>query len=82
MNALPSVDESFERLHRAGWSVGEVATTSEWIVTGTNGENVIEARCRSQTEAWWRGCEQARAVGMLGDWVCRYAVSMDEGETE
>src|SRR5215468_9148983 len=59
MSDLPSVDESFERLHRAGWSVGE------WILTGTNGENVLEARSQTQAEAWWRGCEQARAVGML-----------------
>src|SRR5262249_45430861 len=63
MNALPSVDESFERLHRAGWSVGEVATGGEWIVTGRNGENVLEARGQTQAEAWW----QAWELGMLGD---------------
>jgi len=67
MNALPSVDESFERLHRAGWSVGEIATAREWIVTGTNWVNVLHAIGRTQSEAWWRACEQARAVGMLGD---------------
>jgi hypothetical protein len=26
MEHFPSVDESFDRLHRAGWSVGEIAT--------------------------------------------------------
>src|SRR5262249_28098396 len=31
----------------------------------SNGENVLEARGPTQTEAWWRACEQARAVGML-----------------
>jgi len=71
----PSVDECFERLHRAGWSVGEVATAGEWIVSGTNGENLLDARGRTQAEASWRACEQARAVGMLvppgptGRWV-------------
>jgi len=60
---LPSVDESFDRLHRAGWSVGEVATAGEWIITGTKGENVLEARGRVQAEAWGRACEQARVVG-------------------
>jgi hypothetical protein len=29
MGSFPSVDESFDRLHRAGWSVGEVATAGE-----------------------------------------------------
>ena len=67
VNALPSVDESFDRLRRAGWSVGEVATAGEWIVTGTNGENVIDALGETQAEAWWLACEQARAVGMLSD---------------
>ena len=66
MSKLPSVDESFDRLRRAGWSVGEIPTAGEWVVSGTNGENVMEARGPTQTEAWWRACEQARAVGMLG----------------
>ncbi|HKB37242.1 MAG TPA: hypothetical protein VKD72_12370 [Gemmataceae bacterium] len=29
MSNFPSVDESFERLHRAAWSVGDVATAGE-----------------------------------------------------
>jgi hypothetical protein len=61
----PTVDESFERLHRAGWSVGEVAAATEWIVSGSNGKNLLEARGGTQAEAWWRACLQARAVGML-----------------
>jgi hypothetical protein len=65
MPAFPSVDESRDRLHRAGWSVGEFATASAWVVRVTNGENILEARAASQSEAWWRACEQARAVGML-----------------
>jgi hypothetical protein len=69
MNTSPSVDESFARLQRSGWSVGDVAVyTAEgprWLVTGTNGENHIEARGATQAEAWRRACEQAAAVGML-----------------
>src|SRR4051812_9154243 len=65
MATYPSVDESRDRLHRAGWSVGDVGTASGWLVTGTNGENRIEAYGRGQSEAWWHACEQARDVGML-----------------
>jgi hypothetical protein len=42
MGEFPSVDESRDHLHRAGWSVGEIATATRWLVTGTNGgENQI-----------------------------------------
>ena len=51
--------ESFARLHRAGWSVGDVrnitAEGSAWCVCGTNGENAVNAR----------GATQAEAAGML-----------------
>jgi hypothetical protein len=67
MTTFPSSDESFGRLQRAGWSVGEVRLTDgAWLVSGSNGENRIAARGRSQAEAWWKACEQAVAVGMLG----------------
>jgi hypothetical protein len=36
-----------ERLHRAGWSIGEVGTSSGWLVTGTSGETVIHASVRA-----------------------------------
>jgi hypothetical protein len=61
----PSVDESFARLHRAGWSIGDIAAAHRWIVSGTNGENVIHAEGESQAEAWYRATLQAEAVGML-----------------
>jgi hypothetical protein len=61
----PSVDECFARLRRAGWSAGDIATGSRWLVIGSNGENLIQAKAPSQAEAWWRVCEQARALGML-----------------
>jgi hypothetical protein len=65
VGSYPTVDESFERLHKAGWSVGDAATPAGWCVSGTNGENRIEARGGTQAEVWWRACEAARAVGML-----------------
>ena len=37
-----------------------------WLVRGTNGENQIQARGRTQAEAWHLACQQAEAVGMLG----------------
>ena len=50
--AFPTVDESRDRLHRAGWSVGDAAFGPLWIVTGTNGENAINASAPTQSEAW------------------------------
>jgi hypothetical protein len=61
----PTVDESLERLHRAGWSVGDYGTATRWVVSGGNGENLLFAVGGSRAEAWWRACEQAAAVGML-----------------
>jgi hypothetical protein len=63
--SYPSVDECLDRLRRAGWSVGETGGATRWIVSGHNGENAIKTEGRTQSEAWWRACEQARAVGML-----------------
>jgi hypothetical protein len=65
MFTYPSVDESFDRLHRAGWSIGETTSTTVWIVTGTNGENRIHAEGGSQAAAWHLATLQAEAVGML-----------------
>ena len=48
MRIYPTVDESFERLHRAGWSVGDIATVAGRLITGANGENVIRATGRTQ----------------------------------
>jgi hypothetical protein len=61
-NPYPSPDESLSRLRRAGWSVSETATAGAWIVSGHNGENMINARGKTQAEAWHRAVEQAEAV--------------------
>jgi hypothetical protein len=69
MNVFPTSDDSFARLHAAGWSVGEVRLLLVgallWQVDGTNGENAILARALTQAGAWHRACQQAEAVGML-----------------
>jgi hypothetical protein len=68
MIAYPTVDDCRNRLHRAGWSVGEVASGTRWLINGANGENVLRAEGKTQAEAWHRACEQAAAVGMLAAW--------------
>jgi hypothetical protein len=73
----PSVEESFGRLRRSGWSVGETGSGAGWLVTGTNGENAIRATGRTPAEAWWRACAQARtgrAVAGGGGWDDKRAI--------
>jgi hypothetical protein len=53
-----------ERLHRSGWSIGEAGTSSGWLVTWTNGENVIRAVSPTQAEARRLACEQASVLGL------------------
>jgi hypothetical protein len=69
MASFPTVDESFARLHRAGWSVGDVRILTvegpAWLVSGHNGENAVSARGATQSVAWHRACQQAEAAGML-----------------
>jgi hypothetical protein len=68
MAAYLKVDDCRDRLHRAGWSVGEVAGAARWLINGANGENALRAEGKTQAEAWHRACEQAAAVGMLAKW--------------
>ncbi len=64
----------FGRLHRAGWSVGDAriltASGPAWWVSGSNGENLVNAHGQTQAEAWHQACQQAQAVGMLGYRPC------------
>jgi hypothetical protein len=70
VDTYPAADESFARLHRAGWSVDDVRilTTAgpRWCVGGSNGENAIRAEGLTQAKVWHRACEQAEAAGLLG----------------
>ena len=64
-------DEALARLHRAGWSIGDVAFHDGagrllWIVSGSNGENLIRAEGATRADAWIHAVEQARTTGMLG----------------
>jgi hypothetical protein len=64
------IDEAIHQLHRAGWSIGDTAFTTDagvvaWVVSGTNGQAVIRAEGSTRGEAWGRAVEQARSLGML-----------------
>jgi hypothetical protein len=61
-STYPSVDDSRDRLHRGGWSIGESGGADVWLVTGTNGKNAIRTEGRSQAEAWHRAVLQAEAI--------------------
>jgi hypothetical protein len=70
-NSMNSADDCFEALHRAGWSLGEVALKLPdgrhvWYVNGTRGENVIRAQHPTQADAWRDAVDQARTMGALG----------------
>ncbi len=58
-----------EQLQRSGWSIGVTAFAGPrrvvWVVSGSNGENLIRAEGVTEEEAWGRAYEQAREVGML-----------------
>jgi hypothetical protein len=51
MTAFRSSDESFDRLHRPGWSVGETGTVGAWVVSSQNGEDEIFAVGATHAEA-------------------------------
>jgi hypothetical protein len=60
MASFPTPDESFARLHRTGWSVGDVriltAEGPAWLVGGRNGENLPQhgpLAFADDNWAWW-----------------------------
>jgi hypothetical protein len=75
---LAPSDNSFARLHDVGWTVGNVAVHGGfgvvWTVTGSNGENRIEARGSTQLEAWHNALLQAAAVGWRASFATPKAV--------
>jgi hypothetical protein len=62
-------DESFLRLKRSGWSVGDIdgwmPDGSYWLVFGTKGENLLRAEEQTRAKAWRRAIEQVAACGVL-----------------
>jgi hypothetical protein len=72
-NLQPADDSErcYLALHAAGWSIGDAAFVGSdgsrhWLVSGSNGENLIRAEGVTRDEAWRKALEQARAVGMIG----------------
>lgn len=67
---FPNAVDSLKRLHGAGWQIGCTRFKGPegpvWIVSGYNGENQVCVAAADRDEAWWRACEAAQAVGMLG----------------
>jgi hypothetical protein len=69
---MPTVAaEYLDRLHRAGWSLGDTAFHAVggglvWVVSGRNGENQLRAEGAISAEAWEQAVEQARSLGMSG----------------
>lgn len=68
--SLPTADESSGRLRLAGWTIAEAAdfgmNVHHWIVTGSNGENLVRSEATTRDEAWHGACQQAATLGMLG----------------
>jgi hypothetical protein len=65
------IADALGQLHRAGWSVGDVASSDgagglAWLVSGSNGEYLIRAEGRTRAEAWGRTLDRAQSPGMLG----------------
>jgi len=56
----------YNRLQRAGWSIGEVGSGTLVIVTGSNGEKIIHAAAEDRTDAWRIALSQAEAAGLAG----------------
>ena len=71
------IDRCEDVLQRAGWAVGDarIITTAgpAWLVSGSNGENGIDARGATQSDAWLQAAAQARALGMLDGWCGFFA---------
>jgi hypothetical protein len=69
MHSVRTADASFVLLLCASWSVGDVrirtAEGPAWLVTGSNGEHLVNARGGDQAEAWHNDGQQAEAAGML-----------------
>jgi hypothetical protein len=64
------VDSCQDRLHRAGWSIGEctvilVNRHLVWLVTCTHAGHLVKARAPTQAGVWEAACQQAEALGML-----------------
>ena len=69
-DAAAEIAEASSTLGRAGWSVGVAifigpAGDRVWLVSGSNGENMIQAEGPTEVEAWRGALAQARSIGMV-----------------
>ena len=63
---METVDDCRHLLIQLGWAVSEShGPEQEWLVMGTNGSHVIEARGATRLDTWLEAVEQARALGMV-----------------
>jgi hypothetical protein len=72
IDAVNDSERCYLALHAAGWSIGDTAFVGpdgsrHWLVSGSNGENLIRAEGTTKDEACRRAMGQARSVGMAGD---------------
>jgi hypothetical protein len=67
-------EQAYDRLQRAGWTLGIYSLAGPngvlVVVEGVNGENVIRGEGQSLEAAYRSACDQARAVGMLASAAC------------
>ncbi|MHC5540845.1 hypothetical protein ACYOEI_21700, partial [Singulisphaera rosea] len=66
-------NDSMDILARSGWLIHDFVIEGEtgtvlWLVSGSNGENLIRSRGPTAEIAWRRAVDQAAAVGMLQGW--------------
>jgi hypothetical protein len=68
------IADVLDQLHAGGWNVGDTAFFDVedggqvWVVTGSNGENMIRAEGATCAEAWRHTLNRASAVGRLPGW--------------
>jgi hypothetical protein len=67
MATIPTHDESYLLLHRAGWSIGDVQFVTLdgrtcWLVSGTHGNHRLESRSESLDEAWHNAVKMAEQM--------------------
>jgi hypothetical protein len=74
---MTTVGRCHNALHRAGWSVGDAriitADGPAWWVSGTNGENRIEARAATQSGAWLQAACTGAGAGDAARWASLFA---------
>jgi hypothetical protein len=71
MSYFPTVDELAARLHREGWSAGDMAVKYQrgwvWVVSGQQARRWIVAEAVTQHKAWRRFASAASAAMPIGN---------------